>query len=414
MDDAVDLAWVFTLELGLIDPDRCILALAGQPVKEESKTRLSALLESGAKIEQPRKREILRLSMEQCQRGEARGIFILSVATHGLSEGGIDFLIAGDSLRDDLLDTGVSVQKLFEKAANAQALRRILLLDACREMVHQGQRSISEPTMSRGFAEAIAEARGLTVLSGSTVGGYSYDDPTTKNGVFSGNLVRGLLGAAPADSRGFITVETLADYVQHQVITWVRKNRPRHVKVSRGIERRFDEEAEKLPLAIDPHRARPEADFETVRKSAILKLRENIGDSEKAIISGELFSEISRYLRSEQKPAAADQLLTVSGEPRRERIFPARRARFLAGNSGDPAGHGQGTRRTARGGIAGHRASHSAAPAAGFGISNPGSEACRLGGGLHPDRILFNTEVAADLPRRKGRREQSRTRWISG
>jgi formylglycine-generating enzyme required for sulfatase activity len=311
VDDAVDLAWVFTLQLGLIDPQQCVLALSGEPVKEQSKLRLANLLQAGASTEQPRKREILRLSTEQCQKGEARGIFVLSVATHGLSEGGVDFLIASDSLREDLLDTGVSAQKLFEKAAKALALRRILLLDACREIEHQGQRSLSEPAMSQGFAEAIAEARGLTVLSGSTVGGYSYDDPEKSNGVFSGSLVRGLLGEASADERGFITVETLADYVQTQVITWVRKNRPKHVNVSRGIERRFDQEAEKLPLAIDPRRARQMLDFEFLRKSAIQKLRENIGDSAKAIITGELFGEISRYLDVERKPASADQLLAA-------------------------------------------------------------------------------------------------------
>jgi len=40
VDDAVDLAWVFSLELGLLDAGRCVLALAGEPQKEISQQRL--------------------------------------------------------------------------------------------------------------------------------------------------------------------------------------------------------------------------------------------------------------------------------------------------------------------------------------------------------------------------------------
>lgn len=33
VDDAIDLAWVFVLELGLLDARRCVLALSGEPQK---------------------------------------------------------------------------------------------------------------------------------------------------------------------------------------------------------------------------------------------------------------------------------------------------------------------------------------------------------------------------------------------
>ncbi|NJL29938.1 MAG: hypothetical protein HC897_19600 [Thermoanaerobaculia bacterium] len=48
VDDAVDLAFVFSVELGLIRPERCVLALAGEPCKPQSAERLARLLAAGA------------------------------------------------------------------------------------------------------------------------------------------------------------------------------------------------------------------------------------------------------------------------------------------------------------------------------------------------------------------------------
>lgn len=250
VDDAVDLAWVFAIELGLIDTARCFLALAGKPQKVISRRRLEKLLKAGAKRHLPKLTEVYKLTTRLSQTGSSRGMFLLTAATHGLSEQGSDYLVASDTLRERLLKTGIEVKDLFDAASTAVARRRLVLLDACRERLSQGTRAFTDESMSRSFAGAIVRATGLTVLSGSTAGGYSYDDIDKENGVFSGALVEGLLGAAPADERGFITVSTLADFAQARVRSWVARHRRDHLKTSYGIECRFDEFAKLLPLAI--------------------------------------------------------------------------------------------------------------------------------------------------------------------
>lgn len=64
VDDAVDLAWVFSLQLGLVDPKRCVLALAGEPQKVVSRTRLESLLSAGAKRARPGLAKVYQLATE--------------------------------------------------------------------------------------------------------------------------------------------------------------------------------------------------------------------------------------------------------------------------------------------------------------------------------------------------------------
>lgn len=58
VDDAVDLAHLFSLELQLIAPRNVALALAGEPQKDASRERLEALRAAGAREIKTGKREI--------------------------------------------------------------------------------------------------------------------------------------------------------------------------------------------------------------------------------------------------------------------------------------------------------------------------------------------------------------------
>jgi hypothetical protein len=256
VDDAVDLAHLFSLELGLVLPERTVLLLAGEPRKPESIERLERLIERGARRRSARMPDVYRYLGELARGTEERGLFVLAVATHGVSDQGGDFLIATDSLRERTLRTGVAVAEVFDEVARAGAGRRLVLLDACRERLSQGTRSLEEPAMSQSFADAIAGAKGSAVLSGATLGGFAYDDNTRQNGVFTAAVLDGLRGAAPAGSDGWITVRTLADFVQQRVSVWVHRNRPDHAAKSLGIARRIEATAEALPLAPHPQATR--------------------------------------------------------------------------------------------------------------------------------------------------------------
>ncbi len=226
VDDAVDLAHLFVLELSLIAPERTVLLLSGEPKKEESARRLLALRESGALLSTARQRDVYRHVSEAVESVRAAGgLALLSVATHGVTDAGGDFLVAADSLADRKLRTGVAVSEVFEEASRAG--RGLVLLDACREQVFRARCDGTGAAMGKGFAEAIASARGLVVLSGATLGGFAYDDPKRRNGVFTAAVLDGLRGGAAPGPGGWITVRTLADFVQSQVVAWIRREWPR-------------------------------------------------------------------------------------------------------------------------------------------------------------------------------------------
>lgn len=252
VDDAVDLAHLFALELRLIAPRRVVLSLAGEPQKPASRDRLRALRDAGAAVRPATHAEILALLARLARESRPQGLLVVALATHGFSDEGNDFLLASDSLRHRLRSTGVAVARVFESLSQARAPRRLLLLDACREKLSPS-RALSDKhgAMSPALADAIAGASGQVVLSSTTLGGFSYDDPDRGNGVFTGAVLDGLRGQAPGDERSFITVRLLADFVDRQVARWIRRYRPEHAEVSRGISVRLEAVAvAEMPLAV--------------------------------------------------------------------------------------------------------------------------------------------------------------------
>lgn len=179
MDDAVDLAHLFALDLALIAPQRVVVALAGKPVKAASVTRLQALLQAGAVQKAATQSEIYAQLAAQGTATGSRGLFVVTLATPSFNDQGNDFLVSTDSLWRRIQRTGVAVSEVFNDVSQDKAPRRLGLLDACRERLDDTRaagRPDPESAMRRAFASAIAEAAGQVALSGTTLGRYSYDD----------------------------------------------------------------------------------------------------------------------------------------------------------------------------------------------------------------------------------------------
>jgi hypothetical protein len=252
VDDAVDLAHRFVVDLGLVHPEKAVLLLAGEPQKPQSAQKLIQLMELGTSRQGARQSDIYRAFNELAATSASQGLVIVTIATHGVSDQGGDFLVASDSLAYRTLRTGIAVSELFDDVARSPAKRRLVLLDACRERLTQGTRGTEVSPMAPSFADAIAQARGSVILSGATLGGFAYDDSLRKNGVFTAAVLDGLGGEALAGGEGWITVRTLADYVQERVVAWVQRNRPDHASHSLGIGLQIEATADSLPLALHP------------------------------------------------------------------------------------------------------------------------------------------------------------------
>ncbi len=305
VDDAVDLAHLLVLDLELIAPGRAILALEGEPWKSETRQRLQALLAAGVSRQAAGYTAIHRQLEEQRALAGPKGLFVVFMATHGFSSGGNDVLVASDSRRRRIARTSIDVDLVFEEVAEAASPRGIVLLDACRENLSLDFTRGVSTKMSQSFADAIAQASGLVVLSGSTSGGFAYDDSERQNGVFTSAILEGLRGGADSDDRSLITVGTLAEYVNREVLDWVRQNRPEHLEISRGIDRRIEGDGARIPLALDADRLQSAENAKHRRDSALAILRQNIGGP----ITGAMYDSIDRYLSSDRPQTEQARLI---------------------------------------------------------------------------------------------------------
>lgn len=234
VDDAIGLAYAFAIEpkSRLIDPSHVVLALSGEPQREESKTRLAALKANGARTIAADQVEILKELESQAANVGANGILIVTFATHGITEDGQQYLLAANSLLQHHRQTSLS-EDVVRDVASRPETRSLLLIDACRTRLTSDTRDgVSDP---RSVAALLRDRNGVTgqaVLSAAAAGRYAYDDDVRRQGVFTAAVLDGLQCSAAVDRDGYVTLDTLSDYVEANVLTWIRKHRDRNARVA--------------------------------------------------------------------------------------------------------------------------------------------------------------------------------------
>ncbi|MCC5946780.1 MAG: SUMF1/EgtB/PvdO family nonheme iron enzyme [Bernardetiaceae bacterium] len=272
VDDAIDLAYLFSMELQLVKPEHIVVLLWGEPVKEDTKKRLSELIDNNGNVFNARRysgsssnRNVagaeyiggatylntLNALVNQGRGAGEDGFLILHAATHGYNSDGVDYILTTDSITTLLNDSAVNTNRVLSQVVSSKSQRRLIFLDACRELFSEStNRSVHRNQMSLEFSHAFEDAKGTAFLSAAVAGGLAYDDHNRKNGVFTGAIIDGLRGEVRGDERGFITVENLAKYVNDEVNKWVRQNRSDASNRS-GISQNIDGDARNLPLAVD-------------------------------------------------------------------------------------------------------------------------------------------------------------------
>lgn len=250
VDDAVDLAHLFALDLGLLPPERIVLVLSGEARKKKTRDRRRLLEESGARVMSASRSNLFISLYQETRRADPEGLLIVSISTHGFVDRGTHYLLARDSLGWRLQDTSFKVDYLIDAVTTSPASRGIIFLDACREQLLKTRTAVGmdpRTAVSEALTEEIAKARGFAVLLAAHLGGQAYDDQRRRNGVFTGAVLDGLRCGAAVDPRGFVTVESLVDYVNVEVENWTRLNRPNTANPGTAWE--LDSTMKHLPLA---------------------------------------------------------------------------------------------------------------------------------------------------------------------
>jgi formylglycine-generating enzyme required for sulfatase activity len=256
-DDAVDLAHLFTLELGLLDPKKVVLAISGEPQKPESRQRLAELRERGADRIPATNDQIYQRAYELGRETGEQGLYVVTLASHGLADQGQVVLLPENSWGQRPVHTGIHLLTLMDDVERAIAPRRLLIADCCRARRQSPVRDFQETEeerqeamqLSRRLCEELAARRGMASLSGTTHGGLTYDDHKAKNGVFTGALLAGLRGAAAVAGKPFITLGDLAAYADQRVSTWIQANHPKDQRSLGILLTPAPEEMRHLPLA---------------------------------------------------------------------------------------------------------------------------------------------------------------------
>jgi hypothetical protein len=249
VDDAVDLAHLFVYDLQLITAPRTVLALSGEPQKAVSRDRLAQLRAAGADVRNANFTTLYALVNDVRNKAEPEGILVASFATHGFEESGA-LLYAADTDPGSRRRTSISVVDVQEAFNRARTPRRILLIDACREIFADRTARAAGGSVSRALAEAMRGAAGTAMIMATTSGGRSYDDDERQNGVFTASFIEALRSNAGIQDDGLVTLgEAYAD-ANARVREWVIKHNKAPASEA-GISRDGDESAFDIPLRAD-------------------------------------------------------------------------------------------------------------------------------------------------------------------
>lgn len=141
------------------------------------------------------------------------GTVVFAFSGHGGQVGREQYLATYEASAEDLDQSGISVRELRTMLEDSSAPRKLMFLDACRNVTTPGAKDAAAPI--EPMAE-LSASRGLRVLvsTGPTTRSFEYDD--LKHGLFTYYLLEGLKGAASRPD-GLVTFGSLARYVTASV-----------------------------------------------------------------------------------------------------------------------------------------------------------------------------------------------------
>jgi uncharacterized caspase-like protein len=129
-----------------------------------------------------------------------------------LVDEGKQYLMTAESAVDTMDETGLYIKEVERILQNSGAARKIMFIDACRDMTPQGSKGpLEEPTLGR-----IDSTEGIAILNSTAPKTRSFEDDTLHHGIFTYFLLDALGGKA-AGPDGLITFNRVAAWVTSHV-----------------------------------------------------------------------------------------------------------------------------------------------------------------------------------------------------
>lgn len=286
VNDAVAQAHLFVIELQLVGPSNATLLLSGKPRTTDATTQLEALKKSGVRVVDARRTVLLReLARLNLLAQSPSDLVLVSISSHGFEENGIPYAMPADGLRDFLADSAINLKTVENQLSRSKAGKRLLLVDACREKVSSDGKGGDQP-MGASFRDALAAAEGQAVLASCDVGQLSFEENRFGHGVFTYFLLQAIRGDAPANTKGFITLGTVSDYIAQSVNDWVRRNKAGSSMAQRPWFK-GPNDARDIPLAISREAKQEVVEVEK-RKARALNYLSEARRKDRQSISGQM------------------------------------------------------------------------------------------------------------------------------
>ena len=160
--------------------------------------------------------------------------FVFYFSGHGIVNDGSSFLLAANSntvTQDTLEMSAVPLDRVSKILSSVKAQQLLTVIDACRnnpETGRSGEDNVLTDDFSKGFKIRRSSSGGQPSVSATlyacNVGERAYEWADKGHGVFSYYLLEGLNGEA-VNSQGEVTVTTLAEYTQGNVVKWAEEFR---------------------------------------------------------------------------------------------------------------------------------------------------------------------------------------------
>jgi uncharacterized caspase-like protein len=155
---------------------------------------------------------------------------LLYFSGHGaVDDEGKQFLVSEDAQLSALSFTAVPVEdvnNILDDSKKTKARQIVVIFDSCHSGVRRGAKDI-ESESSQVIDAMMTQAEGRVTLSSCNADEQSFEDPDWGHGVFTYNLVQGLMGAADANGDGLITAGELHVYTRKAVSEWAAAHQVR-------------------------------------------------------------------------------------------------------------------------------------------------------------------------------------------
>ncbi len=171
----------------------------------------------------PTRSNVLEALATLADTAEPQDTVLFYFSGHGTEDRGDGYLLPSDARLATVRWTAVPLQAVLEVRERSGCRVQIVLIDACRRDLEIGQKG--QGALSEDMAAALfSDVEGVAVLSSTSPGQASYEDPDSGQSVYTRFVVEGLRGAADAElagnGDGLVSVHEAAEYARAHVRSW--------------------------------------------------------------------------------------------------------------------------------------------------------------------------------------------------